>query len=86
MITKSFGKTLWNNIKRFETYLVKKNRGMIGFGLGTIATGVLENEPILSPEKLKEDLEWARQSGVDEVFIFRLGGMSDEYIKVINTN
>ena len=51
---------------------------------GTIATGISGNESILSPKKLKEDLEIARKNNVKEVIIFRLGGLNKEYIKAIS--
>ncbi len=85
MVTKSFGVTVWNSIKRFETHLVKKHAHKVGFGLGTIATGVFENEPILSPEKIRSDLKWAQESGASEVFIFRLGGMNEEYVRILKS-
>lgn len=79
-----FGKNILNRIKKYEQGFAQDNPGRVGFGLGTIATGVLGNEAILSPEGLKEDLEWAKKAGVSEVFIFRLGGLNAEYAKVIN--
>lgn len=45
-------------------------------GLGTIATGVLETEPILSPEDLDKDLVWAQSVGCKRVIIFRAGGLA----------
>ncbi|MFH1683124.1 MAG: hypothetical protein ABIA37_04980 [Candidatus Woesearchaeota archaeon] len=52
-------------------------------GFGTIAKGVMKWEPILSPGKLKTDLRLAKEVGVDEVVIFRLGGLDEKYIKII---
>lgn len=52
-------------------------------GLGTIAEGIFGFEPILSPEKLEFDLSSAKEIGVEEVIIFRLGGMNNKYKKVI---
>ncbi len=52
-------------------------------GLGTIATGVLGNEPKLSPKQLERDLRIAKESGVGEAVIFRLGGLNKSYVKVI---
>lgn len=51
---------------------------------GAIATGVSGNEPILSPEKLKADLEIARKNNIEEVIIFRIGGLNKNYIKIIS--
>jgi len=53
-------------------------------GLGTIATGVLENEPILSEEQLRSDLRLAREAGVKEVVVFRLGGLNELFVKVFS--
>lgn len=51
---------------------------------GVIATGISGGEPILSPEKLKNDLEIAMNNNVKEVIIFRLGGLNRKYLKVFN--
>lgn len=52
-------------------------------GLGTIATGILGNEPILSPENLERDLKEMKKIGIEEVVIFRLGGLNKEYVKIL---
>ena len=59
---------------------IKKNSEV---GLGTIATGIQGNEPILKPEELDLDLKLAKDGNVREVFIFRLGGLNKKYIDVI---
>lgn len=41
--------------------------------------GVLGNEPILKPQDLKIDMAWAKGCDVDEIFIFRLGGINKDY-------
>jgi len=51
--------------------------------LGTIATGVLGNEPILNPEDLERDLSFCRENKIDTVVIFRLGGLNGSYLKKI---
>lgn len=61
-----------------------KNKKDYSISLGTIATGILGNEPILSPENLEKDLKFVRNSGFKKVIIFRLGGLNKEYIKVLN--
>jgi hypothetical protein len=53
-------------------------------GLGTIATGVLGDEPILSPEALAHDLVFMQENGFKTATIFRLGGLDDEYLEAIN--
>ena len=74
-----------NHLFARELELGKKEYGnnyLAGFG--TIARGVaIRPEPILSPEKLKEDLEMAKKVGVEEVVIFRLGGLNAKYLKVL---
>jgi hypothetical protein len=60
------------------SHLVKQNP-KIELGLGTIATGVLENEPILSPLNLTRDVQIAKDLGIETVTIFRLGGLTKEY-------
>ncbi len=51
--------------------------------LGTIALGVQGNEPILSLEQLKKDLSIAREQKIKEVIIFRLGGLTKEYARLL---
>jgi len=81
MLKKFFGKQIWNNIMKFEKKFSKDNQGRVCFGLGTIATGVLGNEPICSVENITEDIKWVEETGITEIFIFRLGGMTEEYKK-----
>lgn len=52
-------------------------------GLGTIATGAFEDEPILPPADLERDLARMAEAGADEVIIFRLGGLDEDYLDVI---
>ena len=86
MVLESAGKGTLNKIKAFEKRFALANPGRIGFGLGTIAVGVLGNEPIISPALLAEDLEWARECGAEEVFIFRLGGLNESYVSIIKNS
>jgi hypothetical protein len=55
----------------------------VGVGLGTIATGVMENEPILKPDELRADLRWAERAGAEKATIFRLGGVDEAYLDVL---
>jgi hypothetical protein len=52
-------------------------------GLGTIAPGVEGDEPLLKTDELDKDLEEMVQIGIDEVIIYRLGGLNEKYLKVI---
>ena len=71
--------------KRIKKYLVKlKDKSNHTLSLGTIAVGIFGNEPILSPNKLEGDLEFIQKSGFNRVTIFRLGGLNEDYIQVID--
>lgn len=72
-------KIFLNNIR----HLSKRYGKDLQVGLGVIATGILGNEPILSPKQLARDLKEMKQIGVKEVVIFRLAGLNEKYIKVI---
>jgi len=52
-------------------------------GYGTIATGILGNEPILSAAQLEKDLQIAKKARINEVVMFRLGGLNEEYAKLL---
>ena len=51
--------------------------------LGTIATGIRGDEPVLEPKKLERDLKICRDANVSEVVIFRLAGLTEEYMEAI---
>jgi len=55
----------------------------IEVALGVIDVGILGNEPILSSEELEKDLKYCRESGFNDVTIFRLGGINQDYLDVI---
>ena len=71
-----------DNIKK--NFIKLKNKSKYSISLGTIATGILDNESILTPNKLKEDLQFIKEAGFNKIVIFRLGGLNKEYIQVIN--
>jgi hypothetical protein len=72
-------KIIQNNIKTKA-----KNLGSnLEIGLGTIAKGVFGNEPKLSPCKLEEDLDFAKNCGIETATIFRLGGLTSDYLRII---
>jgi hypothetical protein len=52
-------------------------------GLGTIAIGILGNEPILPPQDLENDLAFCREIGAKRIVIFRLGGLTAAYVQPI---
>ncbi len=71
--------------KNIKKNLIKlKDKCNYSISLGTIAVGILGNEPILSPKDLKNDLEFVKEAGFGKVIIFRLGGLNSRYAKVIN--
>lgn len=61
-----------------------KDKENYSVSLGTIAVGILGNEPILAPEKLDENLEFVKKAGFKKVIIFRVGGLDKKYMEVIN--
>ena len=70
-----FDKEMKRGIKEF------KDRFIPCFG--TIAVGIQENEPILSAKQLEKDLTTAKKHKCREVIIFRLGGLNEKYVKVL---
>jgi hypothetical protein len=65
---------------------LKKDAGVVALdvGVGCLATGAYEHEPIISPEELRTDLEFLKEIGVSTVTLFRLGGLTDEYVRVLS--
>jgi len=61
-----------------------KNKSDYSISLGTIAKGILGNEPILTPEKLERDLWFVKNCGFKKVVIFRLEGLDKDYVRVLN--
>lgn len=57
----------------------------VAVGLGTIATGVFEDESILPPDALARDLQRMADAGAEEVIVFRLGGLDEDYLDVIES-
>lgn len=55
-------------------------------GLGTIATGILGNELILSINSLKKDIEFMKVNNIETGVIFRIGGLNEDHIKLLNNN
>ncbi|MEK6938164.1 MAG: hypothetical protein AABX04_03905 [Nanoarchaeota archaeon] len=84
-------KMLYHSLHPFKKEFLTKElqRGKQEFGnnyllaFGTIAKGINGNEPLLRPEQLQQDLQLAKEIGIKEVIIFRLGGMDKEYLKII---
>jgi hypothetical protein len=51
--------------------------------LGTISVGIHGNEPNIKLEQLEMDLKLAREANVNEIIIFRLGGLNKKYLRVL---
>ncbi|MGM5480297.1 MAG: hypothetical protein ACQESC_02445 [Nanobdellota archaeon] len=66
-----------------QTYDKYNNRLVLG--LGTTAIGEMGNEPIITPENLKRDIRFAKEIGIKEAFIFRLGGHNKKYQQIIES-
>lgn len=62
---------------------IKKYGKRFKIGLGCITHGISGTEPILTPEQLGEDIEIVKRVGVSEAIIFRLGGLNEDYVKII---
>jgi len=77
MISKPLNKKIKKNLK------IIKNKKNYSISLGTLAIGILGNEPILPPGKLEEDLKFVKSIGFGKVIIFRLEGINKKYIEVI---
>ncbi len=78
MMPESFNKKIKKNLGRI------KDKKKISVSLGVLATGILGNEEILSPENLERDLKFVKDCGFEKIVIFRLGGLNEKYIKVLN--
>lgn len=60
-----------------------KNKKNYSISLGTIARGILGNEPMLSPINLEKDLEFVKKCGFKKIVIFRLEGLNKEYVDIL---
>ncbi|MCB9370203.1 hypothetical protein H6501_01255 [Candidatus Woesearchaeota archaeon] len=72
-----------STIKRHITSQAPKLKDSLQVGLGTIAMGIKGNEPILKPDKLEQDLLFCQENKIGTVVLFRLGGLDEEYLKVL---
>ncbi|HAA55021.1 MAG TPA: hypothetical protein DCE42_09700, partial [Myxococcales bacterium] len=71
--------------QRSLLHYCKHTQHPVKVGLGTIATGIFGNEPILTPSSLRADLQFLQTHGIHQAVIFRLGGLDDEYMDVIRS-
>jgi hypothetical protein len=66
--------------------IIKKSKIMknkLQVAIGTIAIGILGNEPILKPKEFEKDLKFCSDNGIRDVVVFRLGGLDKKYLKII---
>lgn len=75
--------TLFKKITKTVIHIKEKENSNLELGLGTIATGVLGNEPILSTQNLERDLKLIKDHGFQTATIFRLGGLTTGYYEII---
>jgi hypothetical protein len=84
-------KMLYSSMHDFGDFLIRQQisaakaryGGKLCIGLGTLAHGILGTEPVISLELLERDLNICKELGVNEVILFRLGGMNKEYKKIL---
>ncbi|MDD5529656.1 MAG: hypothetical protein PHX21_06460 [bacterium] len=81
LIGKLDRKGMVEKLRNFCEIGIKKYGNRFKMGLGCTAIGVGGSEPILTPDELEEDLKIVKEFGVNEVIIFRLGGLNEEYVK-----
>ena len=84
-------KMFYSSMHHFSKEFLKKefntaNERKYLIALGTISSGIHGNEPSMSLKILKRDLIIAKQAGIKEIIIFRLGGLNKSYKKVLTKN
>ncbi|MEA3378342.1 MAG: hypothetical protein U9Q69_01760 [Nanoarchaeota archaeon] len=72
-----------NFIKKEVEFGVKNYGNNFLVALGTIAVGIKGDEDILDLKVLERDLGICKKAGVNEVIVFRLGGLDKDYLKII---
>ena len=78
MMKKGINNVIKKNLQKI------KDKSNYSISLGTIAIGILGNEPILSPENLEKDLNFVKEIGFEKIVIFRLEGLNKKYLDIIN--
>ena len=71
-----------NQMRRFLVAERGKYGRKVEIALGCLAPGVY-NEPLLTLDALDRDLKFAQDAGFDTATIFRVGGLNEDYMKVI---
>lgn len=70
--------------KLYERKVKQYAKKKIPLGLGLIAPGIHDEKHRTNPENLQREIEIASDNGIEEVIIFRLGGLNDDYLKAIH--
>ena len=70
-------------IRKEINYGVKNYKNNYLLAYGAIAKGISGKEPLLSLKQLDKDLSIAKELNVNEVIIFRLGGLNKNYLNII---
>lgn len=69
--------------KLYERKVKQYAKKKISLGLGLIAPGIHNEKHHLTPENLQKEIEIASNYGLEEVIIFRLEGLNEDYLKAI---
>ncbi len=48
-----------------------------------MGTGIQQSETKITLQQLEQDLKLARQGGMAEVVVYRLGGMDEKYARIL---
>lgn len=86
MYYSSYRRKLWPDFvvdKLFERKVSRYAEKGIKLGLGLIAPGIHNEAHYISPETLQTEVKIASDYGIQEVIIFRLEGLNEEYLKVL---
>lgn len=66
-------------IRREVVQAQKRYGKRLRIGLGTLTHGIRGDEPIISLSLLERDMNLCKELGIEEVILFRLGGMNKDY-------
>ena len=67
------------------------DRSAIGIGcldggiMGCLDRNILANEPRMSPEEFNEDLRIIQDVGINKAYVFRLGGLNQEFVNIMKS-
>ena len=68
----------------YERKVKQYAKEKIRLGLGLIAPGIHNEKHRVAPESLQREIEIASDKGIEELIIFRLDGLNDDYLKAIH--